>query len=1383
MSLLSWIIDASFSVRLTTALLHFVWQGCCGGFLVYVGGVMLRHASSQWRYNFHVAALFIMAACLPVTFYLQPIPQSVPARDSGQRSMSEPDLFAALALSSPKSTDAEVVIESEVSPANAAGRPTGTPRLTEPSNTLVNHSTDDQAPGPFDGKDGRNDRFEKLAPWITLLYLISVGLILCRLLRGVWGGYQLRKCSRAIDDSTILDMIARQSQRLGLKFTPAIAWCEQISIPVVVGIMKPMILLPVAVASGLTLYQLQALMLHELAHIRRFDPIVNLLQRIIEAVLFFHPVVWLVSRRISIEREHVADDIVLAAGWDRPNYADALVRMAELSSGAAGPRVAHQVALIGACGTSPSEFKRRVLRLLDDSNPPDFRLSRRGVFAAALAVICLFTTMMLVPAGAQVGADLAASDPMNGWRPSSSDTQVGAALPDSTVATETPNRQPENKAGQEQGANASETGSKADETETEAAALLSVIPENDPPRRAEALVTLARAKDRQGHRTAVLKLLELAEKISLEMVIEGVDQSGFPKSWGQSGALLQVCSMRARLEGTAAALARVEKIPAPHDRVIALCDIAQLQATAHDLGAARKTLAIGLATARQVPDIPEQLVPRFVSRQAHRSMSYQRVVDMNGRIGDVDTALTVIEEMAKADQPADCWGAFHDLLASQIVAGNDPDRDRVVAAIVRLDQAARKKPEEPVLDVERISRDASIAACQQLIKKNDLTRVEQLIANLKRLKSGGDDSWELDALIVQVAMQRVNAPQSVSLLPSAKDFEHQISFLKFTALHGRELARKGERTRAIKLFNTVIAEAKALAANEQPVEALIFTAQGHAILNNNPQALAAADLIDPTPSSYVTPESMEFYGLPYQPITCRATALGLIATAQHERGNLDAALATLKNIAIEKTPDGKATSWYLERVKAHALADLANRLCRQGQRDQARALADSAETAEIRVTIMGQLNVEQDLPQPGNHLKPATGASASTSILPGSRMIPIQNQDGRQDLLKAMIAEPTLAKLKQLLAGAGKEQPEPVELLDAGRRRQKNEGSKVNVIGSGRDQFALVSARVRPVIGPAGGVIESDPTLLPECAFIFDMQGRLLDTIGGHIGRTKPNSPSPDNIDIVSLGPTEDWFVRVMHFEVHGEFEYLTEYHRIANPAVKSLRYSHYANSNAWSWGPERFSRFGTLYFDFPKVADKLGPGAISSTLDGVGVNPIITWDGDRNRFFGVAAQRAKWKHLFHVDTDWSRDFQPLVPKPDQIVVSGGARDEEHWHSWQTVVSERLEVFVTLTIPQRTGPSKVIRRNCPPGAVYLTLHDQPDGNAAASSVTLYIGKETEEFELPQPFGDRPAIHAPIVQILNRGESARLLERPLKLSSNAFTFEIAVQQPGKSGPND
>src|SRR5579872_1140612 len=74
MNILSWIADPSLTTRLTLALLHFLWQGCCGGLLVAAGGTLFKGVSARIRYNLSVAVLIAMAACLPITFYLVEIP-------------------------------------------------------------------------------------------------------------------------------------------------------------------------------------------------------------------------------------------------------------------------------------------------------------------------------------------------------------------------------------------------------------------------------------------------------------------------------------------------------------------------------------------------------------------------------------------------------------------------------------------------------------------------------------------------------------------------------------------------------------------------------------------------------------------------------------------------------------------------------------------------------------------------------------------------------------------------------------------------------------------------------------------------------------------------------------------------------------------------------------------------------------------------------------------------------------------------------------------------------------------------------------------------------------------------------------------------------------
>src|SRR5687768_17856244 len=99
--------------------------------------------------------------------------------------------------------------------------------------------------------------------------------MLARLALALRSGHVLRQSATPLADRAILAMAARQSQRIGLKVVPAIAWCQRAAVPLVVGIVRPVILLPTAVASGLAPDQLESLLAHELAHLKRLDLAVN----------------------------------------------------------------------------------------------------------------------------------------------------------------------------------------------------------------------------------------------------------------------------------------------------------------------------------------------------------------------------------------------------------------------------------------------------------------------------------------------------------------------------------------------------------------------------------------------------------------------------------------------------------------------------------------------------------------------------------------------------------------------------------------------------------------------------------------------------------------------------------------------------------------------------------------------------------------------------------------------------------------------------------------------------------------------------------------------------------------------------------------------------
>ncbi|MFK7822045.1 MAG: M56 family metallopeptidase [Planctomycetaceae bacterium] len=217
---------------------------------------------------------------------------------------------------------------------------------------------------------------------------------------GLLGGWRLIRSATMVQDNQVLRTFQLQVEQLGLHFVPAIAWCERVAVPVVVGIIRPTVLLPPSLLTGLEPEQLEAILVHELAHVRRFDPLLNLLQRSIECVFFFHPAIWYVSRHVSREREICCDDLVVKSGTKPVTYATALVRMGELCS--------HRVMSPGLAvtGSSGSEFKQRVLRLLT----PEPTVHAGQGFALSVLMLVVFGS-------ASAAYAWLPQDDGTGWRP------------------------------------------------------------------------------------------------------------------------------------------------------------------------------------------------------------------------------------------------------------------------------------------------------------------------------------------------------------------------------------------------------------------------------------------------------------------------------------------------------------------------------------------------------------------------------------------------------------------------------------------------------------------------------------------------------------------------------------------------------------------------------------------------------------------------------------------------------------------------------------------------------------------------------------------------------------------------------------------------------
>ena len=161
--------------------------------------------------------------------------------------------------------------------------------------------------------------------------MVGVVALSIRLLGGWLTARRVARRQRRPVTPEIQAMAARLADRLALRRVVDVVESAGVAVPIMVGWLKPVIVLPTAVISGFTPDQVEALIVHELAHIRRNDYLVNLLQAAVETVLFYHPAVWWVSGRIRAEREHCCDDVAVTI-CDRLVYARALSDLAALAT-------------------------------------------------------------------------------------------------------------------------------------------------------------------------------------------------------------------------------------------------------------------------------------------------------------------------------------------------------------------------------------------------------------------------------------------------------------------------------------------------------------------------------------------------------------------------------------------------------------------------------------------------------------------------------------------------------------------------------------------------------------------------------------------------------------------------------------------------------------------------------------------------------------------------------------------------------------------------------------------------------------------------------------------------------------------------------------------
>ncbi len=150
------------------------------------------------------------------------------------------------------------------------------------------------------------------------------------------GGFLLlereRRRQSTVVSPRVLEICHTLQDQLGLNRAIAYCECKWLQAPAVIGWFRPVVFLPVTALTAFQKSSFEVVIAHELAHIQRFDPFVNVFQVCVETLLFYHPAVWWLNKRIRAEREHCCDDMAVALCGNAVEYARALTLMEEWRS-------------------------------------------------------------------------------------------------------------------------------------------------------------------------------------------------------------------------------------------------------------------------------------------------------------------------------------------------------------------------------------------------------------------------------------------------------------------------------------------------------------------------------------------------------------------------------------------------------------------------------------------------------------------------------------------------------------------------------------------------------------------------------------------------------------------------------------------------------------------------------------------------------------------------------------------------------------------------------------------------------------------------------------------------------------------------------------------
>lgn len=328
------------------ALIHLTWQATLVAILLAAINSSFRPARASVRYLLSCSALFLIAVLPMITAYQH---------------------YRSVALTPP---DASPALIATSTAADEGG-------LTTVSSVAIRGVVELW-------KESVYRALTTLVPWLLLAWGSGVLFFSARLVSAWIKARDLTRAGVEAAPAYAREAARRIARALGLNGNVSLLISSLVEVPSVIGYFKPVVLLPASCLSGLTIAQLETIIAHELAHVRRYDFAVNFVQTVVETLFFYHPAVWWVSAQIRTERENACDDMAVALCGDAKTYARALTLLEQLRPQPPQPTLA----ATGGC------LLKRIKRLLSlDSQREQF--STRWLAGASMLAVAAIAAALL----------------------------------------------------------------------------------------------------------------------------------------------------------------------------------------------------------------------------------------------------------------------------------------------------------------------------------------------------------------------------------------------------------------------------------------------------------------------------------------------------------------------------------------------------------------------------------------------------------------------------------------------------------------------------------------------------------------------------------------------------------------------------------------------------------------------------------------------------------------------------------------------------------------------------------------------------------------------------------------------------------------------------